>query len=143
MAVVKLPAIVTRFDDLLNVKPADAFALPESLNSTCVLLPPTAIFPEMLPDTLPINDVAVIDPFAKLALIDVLITADEFPLALEVVNVGYAVVALDVFCNNADAFVALVALGTVPLTFAPATELAVVANDTAPETFAPATEFAS
>ena len=59
----------------------------------------------------------------KLALILVLITADEFPFADEVENVGYTVVDVDVFCNNADAFVALVAFATVPVTLAPAIAL--------------------
>ena len=62
------------------------------------------------PLSAPTNVVAVIDALAKLALIDVLNTADEFPLALEVENVGYTVVEVDVFCNNAAAFVALVAV---------------------------------
>ena len=77
------------------------------------------------PLSAPTNVVAVIDALAKLELIDVLITADEFPLALEVVNVGYTVVALDVFCNNADAFVALVALVAAPLN-APTNVVAVI-----------------
>ena len=38
---------------------------------------------------------------------------------------------------------AVLANGTVPDTFAPATAFAVVANATAPDTFAPATEFAT
>jgi hypothetical protein len=52
---------------------------------------------------------------ARLAEIPVLITACEFPLALDVVNVGYTVVAEEVFCSNAAAFVADVALVAVPL----------------------------
>ena len=36
----------------------------------------------------PTNVVAVIDALAKLEVIDVLITADEFPFADDVVNVG-------------------------------------------------------
>jgi len=75
------------------------------------------------PDNAPTNVVAVIDALPKLALILVLITADEFPFADEVENVGYTVVDVDVFCNNADAFVALVALDTVPVTLAPTNEL--------------------
>jgi len=73
-----------------------------------------------LPDKAPTNVVAVIDALPKLALILVLITADEFPFADEVENVGYAVVEVDVFCNNAAA---LVALPTVPVTLAPTSEL--------------------
>ena len=68
-----------------------------------------------VPVKLPTNVVAVIEFAARFALIPVLITADELPLADEVVNVGYAVVAADVFCSKAAAFVAL---GTV-LTLAP------------------------
>jgi len=79
------------------------------------------------PDKAPINVVAVIDALPKLALIPVLITADELPFADEVENVGYTVVDVDVFCNNADAFVAEVALGTVPVTLAPTNELNPVA----------------
>ena len=71
----------------------------------------------------PTNVVAVIDALLKFALILVLITADELPFADEVENVGYTVVEIDVFCNNADALVALVALGTVPVTLAPANAL--------------------
>ena len=76
-----------------------------------------------LPDKAPTNVVAVIDALPKLALILVLITADEFPFADEAENVGYTVVAVDVFCNNADALVAEVALPTVPVTLAPTNEL--------------------
>jgi len=76
-----------------------------------------------LPDKAPTNVVAVIDALPKLALILVLITADEFPFADEAENVGYTVVAVDVFCNNADALVAEVALPTVPITLAPTNEL--------------------
>ena len=61
------------------------------------------------PDRAPTNVVAVILAFDKLALMPVLITAELFPLALEVVNVGYTVVAVEVFCSRADALVALVA----------------------------------
>ena len=61
------------------------------------------------PDNAPTNVVAVIDALLKLALILVLITAWLLPLALDVVNVGYTVVAVEVFCSNAEAFVALVA----------------------------------
>jgi len=43
----------------------------------------------------PTNVVAVILALAKLALIAVLITALEFPFALEVLNVGYTVVAAE------------------------------------------------
>ena len=68
-----------------------------------------------VPVKLPTNVLAVIELAARFALIPVLITADELPLADDVVNVGYAVVAADVFCNSAAAFVAL---GTV-LTLAP------------------------
>ena len=46
-------------------------------------------------------------------------TACEFPFADDDVNVGYTVVALDVFCNNADAFVALTVVDTEPVTLAP------------------------
>ena len=67
----------------------------------------------------PTNVVAVIEELPKLALMPVLITALELPLALEVLNVGYTVVAVLVFCNNADALVAAVALATVPETFPP------------------------
>ena len=76
------------------------------------------------PLSAPTNVVAVIEALPKLALIEVLKTADELPLALDVVNVGYTVVDVDVFCSNAAALVADV---TVPETLAPATLLAVVA----------------
>ena len=85
----------------------------------------------------PTNVVAVIDALPKLALILVLITADELPFADEVVNVGYTVVEVDVFCNNAAAFVAL---DTVPVTLAPAKEVKLAPDPTnklAETTFAP------
>ena len=97
---------------------------------TLVMLPwaavvtvPAVVALVAAPDKAPTNVVAVIDALPKLALILVLITADELPFADEVENVGYTVVEVDVFCNNADAFVALVALATVPVTLAPTSEL--------------------
>ena len=50
-----------------------------------------------VPLNAPTNVVAVIELLLKLALIPVLITADELPFALEVVNARYTVVAVDVF----------------------------------------------
>ena len=76
-----------------------------------------------VPDNAPTNVVAAIDALPKLALMLLLITADELPLLDEVVNVGYTVVEVDVFCNSAAALVALVALLTVPVTLAPTIEL--------------------
>ena len=76
-----------------------------------------------VPDNAPTKVVAVMLAFPKLALIPVLITALELPFALEVVNVGYTVVAVDVFCNRAEALVADVAFATVPVTLAPTIEL--------------------
>ena len=61
---------------------------------------------DAVPLSEPTNVVAVILALAKLALMLVLMTALEFPLAPEVVNVGYTVVAVDVFCNSAAALVA-------------------------------------
>jgi hypothetical protein len=91
---------------------------------TDVILPCAAVVtvPAVVaaPDNAPTNVVAVIEALPKLALILVLITADELPFADDVVNVGYAVVEVDVFCNSADA---LVALATVPVTLAPTSEL--------------------
>jgi hypothetical protein len=87
-----------------------------------VTVPAVVALPAVVaaPDSAPTNVVAVIEALPKLALILVLITADELPFALDVVNVGYAVVEVDVFCNSADA---LVALATVPVTLAPTSEL--------------------
>ena len=61
-----LPATVMRFDAQLNVRPAFAPILPESLNNTCVFAPVTAILPEMLPLTLPQNILAVTTPVAEI-----------------------------------------------------------------------------
>ena len=47
-------------------------------------------------------------------------TPNAAVVADDVENVGYTVVEVDVFCNNAAAFVAL---GTVPVTLAPTNEL--------------------
>jgi hypothetical protein len=62
------------------------------------------------PLSAPTNVVAVMLALAKLALIPVLITAELLPFALLAVNVGYTVVAVEVFCSNAAAFVAEVAV---------------------------------
>ena len=59
---VKLPFAVTAFEVLLNVKPADEFAVPLSLNTTPVLAPGIVIFPEILPITLPMKFGAVTLP---------------------------------------------------------------------------------
>ena len=67
LAAIKLPDIVTRFDVLLNVNPPVAFALPESLNNTSVLLPLTTKLPVMSPEKLPTKVVAINAPFAKFA----------------------------------------------------------------------------
>ena len=66
------------------------------------------------------------EAFAKLALMPVLMTAELFPLALLVVNVGYTVVAVEVFCSRAAALVALVALVAAPLSV-PTNVVAVIA----------------
>ena len=73
---------------MLNVNAVLELALPLSLNTTPVLEPGITILPEILPCILPIKVVAVIDPLARLALIAVLITADELPFPDEVVKVG-------------------------------------------------------
>ena len=76
-----------------------------------------------LPLKAPTNVVAVILELPKLALIPVLTTALELPLALLVLNVGNTDVAVEVFCKRAEALVADVALATVPVTFPPAIAL--------------------
>ena len=59
---VKLPFAVTAFEVLSNVKPADEFASPLSLNTTPVLAPGIVMLPEMLPTTLPMKFGAVMLP---------------------------------------------------------------------------------
>jgi hypothetical protein len=114
-------ALVTAPDVVAYV----AFAtVPDTLAAATELAVVAYVAKLAVPLSAPTNVVAVIDALAKLELIEVLNTAWAFPLADEVVNVGYTVVALDVFCNKADAFVAL---DTVPDTLAAATELATAA----------------
>ena len=84
-----------------------------------VVTVPAVVAEVAAPLNAPTNVVAVIDALPKLALIPVLITALELPFALLVLNVGYTVVAVEVFCNNAEALVAAVALATAPDTLPP------------------------
>jgi hypothetical protein len=53
-----------------------------------VVTVPAVVAEVAAPLNAPTNVVAVIELFARLALMPVLITADELPFALEVVNVG-------------------------------------------------------
>jgi len=126
-----LPVIRPLFNTIVplpNTALAVALPIVKPVNvPTLVMLPcaavvtvPAVVALVAAPDKAPTNVVAVIEALPKLALILVLITADEFPFADEVENVGYAVVEVDVFCNNAAA---LVALPTVPVTLAPTSEL--------------------
>jgi hypothetical protein len=93
------------------------------LGCAAVVTVPAVVALVAAPLRAPTNVVAVMLELPKLALMPVLITALELPFALLVLNVGYTVVAVEVFCNNADAFVAAVALATVPVTLAPAIAL--------------------
>ncbi len=79
------------------------------LGCAAVVTVPAVVALVAAPLSAPTNVVAVIEALPKLALIPVLNTAWLLPFALEVVNVGYTVVAVLVFCNKAAALVALVA----------------------------------
>jgi hypothetical protein len=93
------------------------------LGCAAVVTVPAVVALVAAPLNAPTKVVAVILALPKLALMLVLNTALELPLLLDVVNVGYTVVEVLVFCNNADALVADVALETVPVTLAPAIAL--------------------
>jgi hypothetical protein len=117
-AVFKLPALALPVTVSDVSVPVDVM-----LGCAAVVTVPAVVALVAAPLRAPTNVVAVMLELPKLALMPVLITALELPFALLVLNVGYTVVAVEVFCNNADAFVAAVAFGTVPVTLAPAIAL--------------------
>jgi hypothetical protein len=84
------------------------------LGCAAVVTVPAVVALVAAPLNAPTKVVAVIEALAKLALMPVLITACELPLALDVLNVGYTVVAVEVFCSSAAALVAEVALSAAP-----------------------------